>query len=320
MLEVNRRSTEFHPLPEAGVAARKLPRAKPALLAAGLLVTAALCTTQAHAEASAAPAAGPYGPDTCVQGTVWREATPEDHVCVPYQTRTQTRAENERGPSLREGNSDTCVAGFVPRAAVPGDRVCVDPGVREQARKDNERAPINWAATRDRTDAGNYVPHPFAFPGNDYLIKSSDTRERDGLHVLVADVSNASTADGTGLVVWERVGGGHQEFDFRRKGNGLAFQNSFEIVARHSGKCLDVAAWSKDDGARVIQWPCHGGANQKWYLERRADNEWQVRSVHSDKCLDAHNPALTAPPQGTYLQQWTCVGGKNQAWRLLSVG
>jgi len=40
------------------------------------------------------------------------------------------------------------------------------------------------------------------------------------------------------------------------------------IVARHSGKALDVEFASPDDGARVIQYTPHGGANQQWLLRR----------------------------------------------------
>ena len=38
------------------------------------------------------------------------------------------------------------------------------------------------------------------------------------------------------------------------------------IVARHSGKAMDVEFASADDGARVIQYTPHGGANQQWLL------------------------------------------------------
>jgi hypothetical protein len=38
--------------------------------------------------------AQPYGPDTCRQGYVWREASPGDHVCVKPETRDQARADN----------------------------------------------------------------------------------------------------------------------------------------------------------------------------------------------------------------------------------
>ena len=38
------------------------------------------------------------------------------------------------------------------------------------------------------------------------------------------------------------------------------------IVAQHSGKAMDVEFASPDDGARVIQYTPHGGANQQWLV------------------------------------------------------
>jgi hypothetical protein len=35
------------------------------------------------------PDGGPSGPDTCLEGFVWREAFPGDHVCVTWETRQQ---------------------------------------------------------------------------------------------------------------------------------------------------------------------------------------------------------------------------------------
>lgn len=40
------------------------------------------------------PTGGAYGPDTCVQGYVWREAVPDDHVCVTPETRDQAWEDN----------------------------------------------------------------------------------------------------------------------------------------------------------------------------------------------------------------------------------
>ncbi|MFF7082490.1 RICIN domain-containing protein [Streptomyces lavendulae] len=40
-----------------------------------------------------------------------------------------------------------------------------------------------------------------------------------------------------------------------------------------SGKCLDVVGARTHDGARVVEYGCTGNANQRWYLERRADNK-----------------------------------------------
>lgn len=45
-----------------------------------------------------------FGPDTCLQGFVWREARPEDHVCVPVtpvDVREQTRSDNAQAAARR---------------------------------------------------------------------------------------------------------------------------------------------------------------------------------------------------------------------------
>jgi hypothetical protein len=40
--------------------------------------------------------------------------------------------------------------------------------------------------------------------------------------------------------------------------------NGFSLVAKHSGKCVDVYGDVLDQGASVVQWSCHGGRNQKF--------------------------------------------------------
>ncbi len=84
-----------------------------------------------------------YGPKTCEQGFVWREARADDFVCVTPNIREQTRQENALAPSRRAGSGaygpDTCSDG-VWREAFPGDVACVALESREQARQDNARA------------------------------------------------------------------------------------------------------------------------------------------------------------------------------------
>ncbi|GGP72024.1 hypothetical protein GCM10010185_51760 [Saccharothrix coeruleofusca] len=94
---------------------------------------------------SLAASAGEYGPDTCRQGWVWREAVPGDHVCVTPQTRQQSWDDNAQAAARREPGGgpfgpDTCRQGWVWREAVPGDHVCVTPQTRWQALDDNGRA------------------------------------------------------------------------------------------------------------------------------------------------------------------------------------
>ncbi|QTD98669.1 RICIN domain-containing protein [Streptomyces cyanogenus] len=305
----------------------KRPRPAPAyaFLLAGVLAGTAPGAVPANAAPASAPdsapasatKAGPFGPSTCKQGYVWRESHPEDHVCVTPDVRTQTWNQNR----ANYGNTDDngrCRDGLVFREAIPGDEICVTQSVRDAARKANEQAAMHWEATWDRVYPDGYVPFPFTDAGHEYKIRSSYTAARNGKQVLYVDVWQGSTQDGTGTVVWDYWGGANQRFVFRRAGNDLAYQNVFEIVAAHSGKCLDVFEWSKSNGARIVQWSCHGGLNQKWYLERRADNRWQIRSLYSDKCLDADQPSLQAPEHGVIVQQWDCIGGKNQAWSVVN--
>src|SRR5262245_3098355 len=91
-----------------------------------------------------------FGPDTCLPGFVWREASPADHVCVTGATRAQAANDNalaaqRRSPTGGPFGPDTCLQGFVWRDAFPGDHVCVDGATRDQAAADNAQA----AARRD---------------------------------------------------------------------------------------------------------------------------------------------------------------------------
>jgi hypothetical protein len=55
------------------------------------------------ADSRRSPTGGDYGPDTCLQGFVWREIVPSDHVCVPPESRDQVQQDNRRADSRRVG-------------------------------------------------------------------------------------------------------------------------------------------------------------------------------------------------------------------------
>ena len=95
-----------------------------------------------------APFGGPLG--TCVQGFVWRQADPDDHVCVTPSTRTQVALDNASGPSriapaLVWRPQGTCVQGFVWRQADAKDRTCVSSSTRKQTAADNAYGPYRIA-------------------------------------------------------------------------------------------------------------------------------------------------------------------------------
>ena len=60
----------------------------------------------------------PYGPDTCASGYVWRDAAPNDHVCVSPAARAHAAAENAAGPAHLSPSGgaygpNTCLPGYV---------------------------------------------------------------------------------------------------------------------------------------------------------------------------------------------------------------
>ena len=101
-----------------------------------------------------AQAWGPYGPETCKQGYVWREACgPDEHVCVDPAVRSQAAADNAAAISRRQPGGgafgpDTCKAGYVWREACgPQDHVCVLSATRTEAQADNAAAAGRFAQT-----------------------------------------------------------------------------------------------------------------------------------------------------------------------------
>jgi hypothetical protein len=47
---------------------------------------------------------------------------------------------------------------------------------------------------------------------------------------------------------------------------GVELFDPVSLFARHSGRALDVYGASTANGAQIIQWPWHGGDNQRWRL------------------------------------------------------
>ncbi|MBL8254912.1 MAG: hypothetical protein JNJ76_15070 [Candidatus Competibacter sp.] len=119
------------------------------------MIFASLSANAASAEEVGTTTGGPllvglprdctYGPDTCIQGYVWRDAAPNDHVCVRPTVREQAQRENvqvgaRRSPTSGNYGPNTCRSGYVWREAFAGDVVCVTPETRSQAARDNRRA------------------------------------------------------------------------------------------------------------------------------------------------------------------------------------
>jgi hypothetical protein len=81
-----------------------------------------------------------FGPNTCADPYVWRQADDSDYVCVTLAARQQATNDNAAAGSRTLPNSQTCKTGFVWRQAFPGDLVCVTPATKTATSSDNAAA------------------------------------------------------------------------------------------------------------------------------------------------------------------------------------
>jgi hypothetical protein len=88
----------------------------------------------------------------------------------------------------------------------------------------------------------------------------------------------------------------------------------YYIVSRLDSKVLDVSGGVCADGAPIIQWPLHGGANQQWCLEPTCDGYVRIVSRLDGKVLDVSGGVCA---DGAAIIQWPLHGGANQEWRLV---
>ncbi|WP_036460542.1 MmpS family transport accessory protein [Mycobacterium sp. 141] len=141
----------------------------------------------------------PYGPDTCIQGYVWREARPGDNVCVTPDVRSTVAQQNANPGAHKDPNGaygpQTCDQGYVWREAFDGDTVCVTPDFRQQMRNDN-------AAAASRRQATQPQPTPNASPsGSTVLFEVTGSGE---VYNIVTDPAGANVADHT-TIPWQRT-------------------------------------------------------------------------------------------------------------------
>ncbi|MCX5056428.1 RICIN domain-containing protein [Streptomyces sp. NBC_00485] len=100
-------------------------------------------------------------------------------------------------------------------------------------------------------------------------------------------------------------------------GSGIPAEGVHTLKNVNSSMLMDAASGSTANGAKIIQWPSNGGANQQWTLTKLADNVYTLKNVKSGLCLDVPSRSTDT---GVQLQQWTCNGGTNQQWFLDLVG
>ena len=90
-----------------------------------------------------------------------------------------------------------------------------------------------------------------------------------------------------------------------------------EAINRNSGKCVNVAGGSGDNGAWIQQYHCDRTPAAKFLFLQNGDGFYEISNQNSRKCIDieygwGHNGART--------QQFNCNGSPTQQWRLADLG
>jgi beta-glucanase (GH16 family) len=88
---------------------------------------------------------------------------------------------------------------------------------------------------------------------------------------------------------------------------------TYRIIARHSGKALDVSNNGTADGSNVHQWTYGGGNNQRWTVTHLGSGQYQIQSVSANKALDV---AGAGTANGSNVHIWTWGGWNNQRWTI----
>jgi hypothetical protein len=75
------------------------------------------------------------------------------------------------------------------------------------------------------------------------------------------DITDASQSDGKNAQLYSCHGNYNQQFKLVHVGNGWR-----QIIARHSGKCLEVDNRGLANGVVIQQFACNGDASRQWEL------------------------------------------------------
>jgi probable HAF family extracellular repeat protein len=161
---------------------------------------------------------------------------------------------------------------------------------------------VGFSSTATFSNPGGGV-HAFVWTESDGLVDLGTLGGRNSSAVAINAsgqiVGSSSLPDESEhATLWEVVTGSLPE-------------GYYEIVSRNSDKCLDVSYASTEAASSVIQWVCHGGANQQWLLEPVSDGAFCIIARHSGQVLDVYGGLVD---DVTPIIQFPWHGGDNQLW------
>ncbi|WP_449353509.1 RICIN domain-containing protein [Streptomyces shaanxiensis] len=149
-------------------------------------------------------------------------------------------------------------------------------------------------ALEDATGTPNVNPSTY------YTIKNVNSGQ-------LADVYQASTADGASVVQWPANSGTNQQWNIVQVSGQL-----YKIVSRSSGKVLDINGATHYRGTDLQQYTYNGGNNQLWYFEPTSGG-YVIRNFETRQVLEV---SAGSTANGAAIDQWMALNQSNQAWTI----
>lgn len=91
----------------------------------------------------------------------------------------------------------------------------------------------------------------------------------------------------------------------------------YKIVSRKSGRALDVAGRSRNDGSKIQLWDAGNAANQQWVLTALPGGAYKIVGLESGKAMDLPRSSVD---DGASIHQWQASASPSQKWRIESTG
>ncbi|MFF5229407.1 RICIN domain-containing protein [Dactylosporangium sp. NPDC000521] len=163
----------------------------------------------------------------------------------------------------------------------------------------SQAAPTSAAPPPPSSAAPSSAPPQALIPAKPTLLRASHSSLCMQAQEGNGGVATQMPCDNNPTQVWmpQSVGGSRDVFAF---------------VNTKDNRCLDVNGGSKDNGAQILQWDCHGGPNQQWRLQRDGDG-FRFVSMNSGRCIGVDSGS---PAPGAAVRQWDCDNSANQRWQL----
>ncbi|MCC6586729.1 MAG: RICIN domain-containing protein [Bryobacterales bacterium] len=169
--------------------------------------------------------------------------------------------------------------------------------------------------------AGTYVVRFWAVPN-----KPSDSSI--AVDYVPVITPNQATRPGSGVASQAGVGSAdtiyldplpsNSLYLFEVKGDLPVPVTPVSIIAKHSGKCLDVSGGAIGQGTLLQQYQCNGLPQQRFWITRvgTSSSEYKIISFNG-QVLDVRDGSSA---NGAPIQTWSFLGGSNQKWRFVATG